>query len=874
MADRSPAAGAHSKEPDHLNPYHSATGPASATAGPHKHNILNKLDPRVDSDLDGSKTSGSPRTSTTASTPTASTPTTSNYATSSQTTPSQSPISTSCLNTRANASSQPHSFDASPGINRPPAPGYTNVNPHMGAGSTGPGQTGNPSLTAAQRLNPNQQPTTQDFAAAQPNHSTAHKTPSSSAATTLDPRVDAPDHASRTRAPVGAVPAEKESIWHAGSTPGHGNDKEAVQPPKNEVPKTGLHHAPTDSHALATASHDLKGTSQQYHEETEVKDLGWDTSPEHVPAPLVGGLPNEELWTLVRRFDKQMYHVKAISGAPPGGLDLNIADEEEFSPDKLRSNLERLYMTVIVGVATFGKHIARLRSWREPRRTAGFAVIYLIAWFFDFLIPALITMILTLIVYPPARSFLFPHAPLALVDAKTGGMKKPTAGMLGSHDSMTGAAEKHQGEAVEQEAHNFVSSLAAIGLSSATGKHPANATQESGGTIDSSVPDPTDMAGRASEAKHATSGGTAKHDKTKQPMEEAMWSKARPVMHILADVADNWERFGNALSPTPPFPRDGPRLRLAALVAPLVAVSLVVDSAMFMKGTTFGVGFGFFGDPVLSRGFAWLNRTFPNWKKILEIRNTILRGVPTNAQLTLTLLRIGEANRAPLPPPPSSEHPPSSRPPSLHGDDVPLDASHEEVQDAIHPDRSADMHDQHEDGKKAKKPNRIVGALKSTTKAAVSASLGTDRLKAAAGSGHARNRLGVLPNPNEDNSSGPVDFKARYQGKRGYVYISTAATTPCISFTLDRSSVEKSVDRSELKPVWSVALADIKELKKIGGLGWKVKLVVGWAMDREVADGLEIVDRAGHSWVMTAIPLREELFNRLVALGGQKWESW
>ena len=31
----------------------------------------------------------------------------------------------------------------------------------------------------------------------------------------------------------------------------------------------------------------------------------------------------------------------------PGGLDLNIADEDEFSPDKLRSTIERLYMTVV-----------------------------------------------------------------------------------------------------------------------------------------------------------------------------------------------------------------------------------------------------------------------------------------------------------------------------------------------------------------------------------------------------------------------------------------------------------------------------------------------------------------------------------------------
>lgn len=26
---------------------------------------------------------------------------------------------------------------------------------------------------------------------------------------------------------------------------------------------------------------------------------------------------------------------------------MNIADEEEFSPDKLRANIERLYMTIV-----------------------------------------------------------------------------------------------------------------------------------------------------------------------------------------------------------------------------------------------------------------------------------------------------------------------------------------------------------------------------------------------------------------------------------------------------------------------------------------------------------------------------------------------
>lgn len=70
-----------------------------------------------------------------------------------------------------------------------------------------------------------------------------------------------------------------------------------------------------------------------------------------------------------------MYHVKATPETPLGGLDLNIADKDEFSPDKLRANVERLYMTVIIGMMGFANHIARLRSWREPVRTSAFAAV-------------------------------------------------------------------------------------------------------------------------------------------------------------------------------------------------------------------------------------------------------------------------------------------------------------------------------------------------------------------------------------------------------------------------------------------------------------------------------------------------------------------
>jgi hypothetical protein len=64
-----------------------------------------------------------------------------------------------------------------------------------------------------------------------------------------------------------------------------------------------LRDQPTDSHALAMADHEVKGGAQQDHGE-EVVDLGWNEPGHSMANPLIGGLPNDELWVLIRRFNK------------------------------------------------------------------------------------------------------------------------------------------------------------------------------------------------------------------------------------------------------------------------------------------------------------------------------------------------------------------------------------------------------------------------------------------------------------------------------------------------------------------------------------------------------------------------------------------
>lgn len=77
--------------------------------------------------------------------------------------------------------------------------------------------------------------------------------------------------------------------------------------PVTDPGQTEISHSLADettlSHALATDDHEVKGLAQQDHAE-EVLDLGWNQQKQEIAAPLVGGLDNEELWMLTRRFDK------------------------------------------------------------------------------------------------------------------------------------------------------------------------------------------------------------------------------------------------------------------------------------------------------------------------------------------------------------------------------------------------------------------------------------------------------------------------------------------------------------------------------------------------------------------------------------------
>lgn len=170
--------------------------------------------------------------------------------------------------------------------------------------------------------------------------------------------------------------------------------------------------------------------------------------------------------------------------------------------------------------------------------------VYVVSWLFDILVPTILGTLIALVVYPPCRSVMFPPAPIPLVNKDTGGIQKPKAGILGSHDSITGAPEKFKGEAAEQEASNLVASVASVAVGSAVGKHDQGVPDDA--PFEDDVPDAMDMVANTADAQSAAHGNVPKdsHDKTRQPMKESVMDAANVSMQVVGDITDTYEKLG------------------------------------------------------------------------------------------------------------------------------------------------------------------------------------------------------------------------------------------------------------------------------------------------------------------------------------------
>lgn len=85
--------------------------------------------------------------------------------------------------------------------------------------------------------------------------------------------------------------------------------------------------------------------------------------------------------TLLPLTHSQMVHSVRIAPPryplrrhPEDMLDLNPAVDEEFTLDKLRSQLERFYSSVIFGLIRVGKEARRIRNWEDGGRRTKVAL--------------------------------------------------------------------------------------------------------------------------------------------------------------------------------------------------------------------------------------------------------------------------------------------------------------------------------------------------------------------------------------------------------------------------------------------------------------------------------------------------------------------
>ena len=164
--------------------------------------------------------------------------------------------------------------------------------------------------------------------------------------------------------------------------------------------------------------------------------------------------------------------------------------------------------------------------------------------------PLVLGTLMLIIASKEVREFLFPPAPLAIVNTSTGGIQKPQAGQLGTSNTLTGAPEKQEGEAAEEEAAHFVGNIRHL-VQKVIGMHEG--AQNEGDPLEGKIPAPARKAVRAVKG-YGTSKGHATEDggQTEVPMEDILWSKANPEIiapiikkapHAVGEVVDNWERF-------------------------------------------------------------------------------------------------------------------------------------------------------------------------------------------------------------------------------------------------------------------------------------------------------------------------------------------
>ncbi|WWC68276.1 uncharacterized protein I206_102199 [Kwoniella pini CBS 10737] len=606
---------------------------------------------------------------------------------------------------------------------------------------------------------------------------------------------------------------------------------------------------------------------------------------------LVKGIDNDDLNALLRMFDK---HVQNVHICPhlkeddiPRGLDLQASPDEEFTIDKMRSNLERFYSTVVIGLLRCLTEIRRIRQWEEGGiRTIVTLLVYSIAWHFEVILSTFVLFLGSLILSPTTRQFCFdpPSAYRTQARQTSQGMADSEARANGWADSMMG----------------MMTTITTGGDGDGGQKAEEKFTEEVNGMI------VEDM-----QRKEQSAGLEGKSDK-----EKAIELYARPTMRIIGGIADKWERIANSLNPTPPFALDPHRTRVFMyIIAPLLLVTTFVSERLVCRMTGLSFGLFMFAKPVIDGCLEELDRRYPHWFESLIVEHNILSEVPTNMQLVLRLLREAEHQRAPLPPPPLENHQNQQEDDAADsGSTHSSESKKSKVKNFL-----TNTETKMSNGLRAKLRHGWdkAGSVKEEGFAWMSghktpdyerlAQTAFDKLNIPHEKGPANAILRRLPSGSKENAP---DTASRYYVNHtkhgpGHIIIHppTIPSAPSGSFTparivfttIRRVSAAKnvSIDASSepKKGDLTISVNDIVSIKK-EGMNWPRRALTSWILDTQGAGGtgMEIkIARRGRPSVpegdeavripaleetikLKSIVRRDELFSRLLSIGEQKWE--
>jgi hypothetical protein len=219
---------------------------------------------------------------------------------------------------------------------------------------------------------------------------------------------------------------------------------------------------------------------------------------------------------------------------------------------------------------------------------------------------------------------------------------------------------------------------------------------------------------------------------------------------------------------------------------------------------------------------------------------------------------------------------------------MPMGASVPEIQDTVMLDLDrynkaggVDNEDTKLDSHGEEQKSKKLRLARGTAKLGINAARSFEKVKAKLGSDSAKDRRGAVQNKNERPVEGPSRFVARYKGDKGHIYIvSKQPKEQSVVLFMKGAIMTDAVNVEMVLPtnvdvLWSVPIADIEELRKHSGQGPRIpnsKVLVGWVMERQVRDSLEIVAVDGSTYMITAVSQRDHLFNRLCSMGPQRWE--